>query len=163
MKEKMSSQNIEEMVSLDMRKHLIKFVIGSLRNGDLWQGTLRLGSKKGGWVLAQSAAFPLKSLTGEYNGFTLFMMDITHERGVERIRAAKESITMVYESVGQVLHDVMNPMSIAAMSLQNIKGKSIQEIELDVKAMSSACERVKNINTNFQNVFSILGDFYHEE
>jgi len=130
--------------------------------GRVWHGEVINKKKNGELYYVEAHIYPVLNFKQEIIEFIAVRFDITEQKMREQDELVRAKFQMMGETSAQIMHDVMNPLTIIQMSLDMLdykvkKGLSVSHEELD-KKVSSMRDSTLRIRTIFSNMKDLLAN-----
>lgn len=127
--------------------------------GNPWHGEVVNKSKSGELYYVEAHVYPRKNYKQEITEFISVRFDITEKKMREQDDLVKAKFQMVGETSAQIMHDVMNPLSIIQMALDLLdtqieRGQIVsqQTLTAKVKTMRDSTMRIRTIFSNMKDM-----------
>lgn len=127
--------------------------------GKSWRGEVINRRKNGELYYVDAHVYPIMNFKQEITEFISVRFDVTEKKMREQDELVKAKFQMMGETSAQIMHDVMNPLTIIQMSLdlletQMTRGQPISQesIAAKVKTMRESSLRIKNIFSNMKDL-----------
>jgi PAS domain S-box-containing protein len=123
-----------------------------ISEGHKWEGEILNKNKDGKLQWIRTIIFPIKNPKGEVDEFISIRYDITDQKELQKKRVEKERLRAVGEIGGQILHEIMTPLSLVKYYSHQL------EVLLNNSEHPEGIEITKKLNESSKRVIEIFDD-----
>ena len=155
---KISQYSREELLGQDHRilnsafhpPGFFKSLWKSIASGKMWHGQIKNRAKDGSFYWVDTFIHPLKSQNKKIEGYISIRRDITEEKEQQVGEIHEAKLMAVGEVSAQILHDVMNPLSLIQGNAHGMKRLKFDEAireraESHLAMIDKGTDRIKGI------------------
>jgi PAS domain S-box-containing protein len=124
-----------------------------------WTGQITNQKKNGEHYIVDSHVYPVLNYKNEITEFISVRFDVTEKTIEAQKELIKAKFQMMGETSAQIMHDVMNPLSIIQVGLQNMqrhaeKGNALSPEQLlqKIAPLKDSCHRITKIFRNMKDL-----------
>ncbi|EQC45186.1 PAS domain S-box protein [Bacteriovorax sp. BSW11_IV] len=159
----LSGYTYEELVGQDHKVLSSKYHSNSfwhnmwykINNGEIWTGEIKNRAKDGSYFWLHTTIVPFKNAVGRIYQFVSIRYDITETKKLNEEILVSQKLSSIGEVSAQIIHEVMNPLSIISLSLD--------ELQLQVEDVNDGSQQfvrieslLENINVNYGRIEEIF-------
>ncbi len=134
----------------------------TISNGDVWSGEIKNKCKNNKFYWVNTTIIPFKNSMGRTYQYLAIQNDVTENKKLTEEIMVSEKLSAIGEISAQILHEVMTPLSIISLSIENLED-DVDELENSKNQTESIKSSLYEIKSNydkieeiFQNMRSIL-------
>ncbi len=133
----------------------------TISSGKVWSGEIKNKDKLGKALWVSTTIIPFKNSMGRNYQYLAIQTDITENKKLTEEIMVSEKLSAVGEISAQILHEVMTPLSIISLSIENLEDDVCElKDKEDAKSIQTSLDEIKSnydkIEEIFQNMRSIL-------
>lgn len=129
----------------------------TIKSGKKWEGEILNKNKDGKLQWIKTIIYPVKDYRGEIIEFISIRHDITDQKELQKKRVDRERLKVIGEVGGQILHEIMSPLSVVNTYSQKLlrileESNNQEGLELASKIKASSDRVVET----FQDMRSLI-------
>ena len=121
----------------------------------VWKGIVKNKRKNGEYYWVDTTITPILDQLGNIKEFQSIRHDITERIQQKEIINRQEKLSTIGETTAQILHDVMNPLTIIEGTAVSIQRKSA---DLDQEAIEKYSDRIIDSSKRIKKIFKNMKD-----
>lgn len=133
----------------------------TILEGKTWHGEIINKKKNGELYYVDAHIYPVLNFKREITEFVSVRFETTEKKMREQEELVRAKFQMMGETSAQIMHDVMNPLTIIQMSLDLLDYKvtkglpvSPESLEKKVNSMRESTSRIRTIFSNMKDLLS---------
>lgn len=157
---KYSAQELKNMELSELSKdfHGTTFwpqILQKINHGEIWNGNIQSKTKEGNSFWVNTTIVPFKNASGKIYQYVSIMTDITEIKRLNEELVVSEKLSSIGEVSAQIIHEVMNPLSIISLSLEELEMQldDINDGTAPFKKMESLLNNVNSSYTRIEEIF----------
>ncbi len=124
-------------------------------DGQVWTGEIKNKTKSGTSYWVSTTIIPFKNSQGQTYQYLSIQTDITENKKMTEELMVSEKLSSIGEISAQILHEVMTPLSIISLSIENLE-EDIEELDIEKAKSSPLKASLTEIMSNYDKIEEIF-------
>ncbi len=126
-----------------------------ITRGDVWHGQIKNRAKDGTFFWVDTTIIPFKNSIGRIYQYLAIQRDFTENKRLNEELMVSEKLSSIGEISAQILHEVMTPLSIISLSIENLEDE-IDDLELQGTKSLPIKTNLTEIKMNYEKIEEIF-------
>lgn len=126
-----------------------------ITKGEVWTGELQNKAKDGSIFWVDTTIIPFKNSIGRIYQYLAIQRDFTENKKLNEELMVSEKLSSIGEISAQILHEVMTPLSIISLSIENLED-DIGDLEVDANQLKPIRTNLTEIKMNYEKIEEIF-------
>ncbi|EQC47403.1 PAS domain-containing sensor histidine kinase [Bacteriovorax sp. Seq25_V] len=127
----------------------------TITRGDVWHGQIKNKAKNGSFFWVDTTVIPFKNSIGRIYQYLAIQRDFTENKRLNEELMVSEKLSSIGEISAQILHEVMTPLSIISLSIENLEDE-IDELQLQGAKSLPIKTNLTEIKMNYEKIEEIF-------
>lgn len=123
--------------------------------GEVWHGEIKNRAKDGSFIWIDTTIIPFKNSIGRIYQYLAIQKDFTENKKLGEELMVSEKLSSIGEISAQILHEVMTPLSIISLSIENLEDE-IGELTLEDQKLMPIKTNLTEIKLNYEKIEEIF-------
>lgn len=128
-----------------------------INNGEIWTGEIKNKAKDGSFFWVHTTIVPFKNAAGRIYQFVSIRYDVTETKKLNEEILVSQKLSSIGEVSAQIIHEVMNPLSIISLSLEELQ-LQVEDINDGSPQFKRIDSLLENVNTNYNRIEEIFNN-----
>lgn len=126
-----------------------------ITKGEVWTGEIQNKAKDGSMFWVDTTIIPFKNSIGRIYQYLSIQRDFTENKKLNEELMVSEKLSSIGEISAQILHEVMTPLSIISLSIENLED-DIEDLEVDAAQVNPIRTNLTEIKMNYEKIEEIF-------
>lgn len=126
-----------------------------ISKGEVWHGEIKNRAKDGSFFWVDATIIPFKNSIGRIYQYLAIQRDFTENKRLNEELMVSEKLSSIGEISAQILHEVMTPLSIISLSIENLED-DINNLEIDEQKALPIKTNLTEIKLNYEKIEEIF-------
>jgi PAS domain S-box-containing protein len=126
-----------------------------ITKGEVWTGEIQNKAKDGSFFWVDTTIIPFKNSIGRIYQYLAIQRDFTENKKLNEELMVSEKLSSIGEISAQILHEVMTPLSIISLSIENLED-DIEDLEIETAKLSPIRTNLTEIKMNYEKIEEIF-------
>jgi len=126
-----------------------------ITKGEVWTGEIQNKAKDGSMFWVDTTIIPFKNSIGRIYQYLAIQRDFTENKKLNEELMVSEKLSSIGEISAQILHEVMTPLSIISLSIENLED-DIGDLEVDNAQLNPIRTNLTEIKMNYEKIEEIF-------
>jgi PAS domain S-box-containing protein len=154
-KEELLGKNYRLLDSSYHKEEFWKDMWESILAGKVWTGEIRNKDKNGFFFWVSTTVIPFKNSVGRIYQYLVIQNDITENKKLAEELVVSEKLSSIGEISAQILHEVMTPLSIISLSIENLEDE-VDELDMEDAKTHALKTNLTEVKTNYERIEEIF-------
>ena len=124
-------------------------------DGRVWSGEIKNKTRTGTSYWVSTTIIPFKNSQGQTYQYLSIQTDITENKKMTEELMVSEKLSSIGEISAQILHEVMTPLSIISLSIENLE-EDIEELDIEKEKSKPLKASLAEIMSNYDKIEEIF-------
>jgi len=126
-----------------------------ITKGEVWTGEIQNKAKDGSMFWVDTTIIPFKNSIGRIYQYLSIQRDFTENKKLNEELMVSEKLSSIGEISAQILHEVMTPLSIISLSIENLED-DIEDLKVDAAQVNPIRTNLTEIKMNYEKIEEIF-------
>lgn len=127
----------------------------AISRGEVWHGEIKNRAKDGSYFWVDTTIIPFKNSIGRIYQYLAIQRDFTENKRLNEELMVSEKLSSIGEISAQILHEVMTPLSIISLSIENLED-DIGDLKLENQQALPIKTNLTEIKMNYEKIEEIF-------
>lgn len=123
--------------------------------GRIWTGEIKNQKKNGDYFWVNTTIIPFKNSVNTIYQYLCIQTDISDSKRMTEELMVSEKLSSIGEISAQILHEVMTPLSIISLSIENLE-EDIDELQLEGDIKTSISKNLGEVMKSYDRIEKIF-------
>lgn len=129
--------------------------------GKAWHGEVVNRKKNGELYYVDAHVYPMMNFKNEITEFISVRFETTEKKLREQDELVRAKFQMMGETSAQIMHDVMNPLTIIQMALDLLDARISRGQEVSQESLAAKVKTMRESTFRIKTIFSNMKDLLH--